>query len=109
MTLTMRQGARLGVVIPLALFGFPLLALYAYMLLWWAPALTGSADDMCAAASCWRPEQRTFWILAAVAFVPAAACLVMALRRVLDARRWWPWPVAAVVFATTGMWVVSQI
>ena len=97
----------------LALAGFPLLLLYAYLLLYWWPALGGPGPDACDPATmggaCWRPEQRTFWIVGATAAVPAAVCLVLTMRRVRYAGRWWPWPVAAVVLAVVAGWAIDRI
>jgi hypothetical protein len=104
---------RRGVSVPLALIGFPLLLLYAYVLLYWSPALTGPGPDACDPATmggaCWRPEQRTFWIVGAAAAVPAALCLVLMVRRMRDAGRWWPWPVAAVVLGIVAGWAIGRI
>ena len=108
-----RRGVRLGVAIPVALFGFALLLLYAYLLLYWSPALTGPGAEPCDPAvmggRCRRPEQRTFWTVAAAAGVPAAVCLVLMVRRLRDARRWWPWPVASVVLVAVTAAAIEQI
>ncbi len=106
---TVRQGVRLGVVIPLAVFGVPLLLLYAYVLLYWSPALNGPAGPPCDPGVCGRPDQRYWWIAAAATAVPAAFCLVRSVRRVRDPRRWWPWPVAVVLLAAAAGGAIDRI
>jgi hypothetical protein len=108
-----RRGVRLGVSIPWALFGFPLLLLYAYLLLYWLPAVRGPDAELCDLPQwghlCWRPEQRTFWILGATAAGSMAACLVLMLVRLRTEGRWWPWPVAAAGFAVAATLAIQQI
>lgn len=102
---TIRQGVRLGFVIPLALFGFPMLAIFAYVLFYFSPALAGPCEGI----GCGPPHQRTYWILAALTAVPAAVCLVLSVRWVRSARRWWPLPLAVVALATASGWAVDHL
>jgi hypothetical protein len=95
------------VAIPLAVVAAPILALYAYLLLWWLPALTGPGDEPCdpltaGRGACWQPEQRTYWLLLAAATIPGAVCLVLSVTRTWRDRRWWPWPVATAVLLLLG-------
>ncbi|MEU9823547.1 hypothetical protein [Micromonospora chersina] len=108
------RAARLGVAIPLALVSVPFLLLWAYTLLWWSPALTGPGPDPCDPAvdgwgACWRPEQRTFWIVAAAVGLPGAVCLVISLIRLPRARRWWPWPTATAALLVSCHLALTQI
>jgi hypothetical protein len=105
---------RLLVAVPLAVGGVPFLGIVAYLLLWWSPALSGPAPEPCDPAVdgwgvCWRPEQRTFWLLTAAALVPAVVCLVLSLTRLRTARRWWPLPVAAVVLGLACIQAAGRI
>ncbi|WP_447139718.1 hypothetical protein [Micromonospora sp. LZ34] len=100
--------------IPLVIISVPFLALVVFNLAWWSPALDGPGPDPCDPAVdgwgvCWRPEQRTFWIVAAAAGLPGAGCLVMSLVRIYQARRWWPWPVATVLLFVACAQALSQI
>lgn len=110
---TSRSATRLVVAVPLSLGGFPLLALFAYLLVWWSAALGAGGSDPCdpalAPGACPGPEERTFWIVAAATFVPAAACLVLSLTRLRTARRWWPLPVAAVLLGLACMQALNRI
>ncbi|MBM0257635.1 hypothetical protein [Micromonospora sp. 4G55] len=108
------RAMRLGVVIPLAIVSVLLLAVYAFDLLYFASALTGPGPHPCDPAIdgwgvCWRPEQRTFWIVTAAASVPAAICLVMSLIRLDLTRRWWPWPVATALLLLAGGLALDQV
>ena len=105
---------RLAVAIPLAVVSLPLLLLWAYLLLWWLPALTGPGPSPCDPAVdgwgvCWRPEQRTFWIVAAAVGLSGAVCLVISLIRLSRAGRWWPWPIAAAALLVSGYLAATQI
>ncbi len=113
--LTRRSVAgRLLVAVPRAVGGVPFLGIVAYLLLWWSPALTGPGPAPCDPAVdgrgvCWRPGQRTFWLLTAAAVVPAGVCLVLALTRLRTARRWWPLPVVAVVLGLACIQAADRI
>ncbi|MCW6007873.1 hypothetical protein K1W54_25515 [Micromonospora sp. CPCC 205371] len=102
------------VAIPFAAVASPILALYAYLLLWWLPALTGPSEDPCdpmtaGRGACWQPEQRTFWLVAATATILCTVCLVMSVTRTWRVRRWWPWPVAAAVLLFLGGLAVDRV
>ncbi|WP_341715782.1 hypothetical protein QQG74_17195 [Micromonospora sp. FIMYZ51] len=108
------RALRLAVAVPLVIVGVLLLSLWAFMLLYWSPALTGPGLDPCDPAVdgwgvCWRPEQRTFWIVAAAAGLSAATCLVISLKRLRRARRWWPWPVATAVLLAVCYLALGRI
>ncbi|RLP87979.1 hypothetical protein EAD89_17875 [Micromonospora sp. BL4] len=108
------RALRLGAAIPLAIVGFPLLLGMAFNLIWWSPALSGPGPDPCDPAvdgwgACWRPEQRTFWIVAAAAGLPGAVCLVLTLVRISRTGRWWPWPIAAAALLVACSLALSQI
>ena len=108
-----RRGVRLGVSIPLALFGFALLLLYAYLLFYWLPAVRGPGAELCDLVEwghlCRRPEQRRFWILGAAAAGSMAVCLVLMLVRLRTEGRWWPWPVAVAGFAVAANLAIQQV
>lgn len=100
--------------IPLAVVAVPALALYAYLLFWWLPALSGPGSEPCDPALdgwgvCWRPEQRTFWLVAAAAGLLGTACLVVAVFRTGRVRHWWPWPVGAAALLAVGAHALGQI
>jgi hypothetical protein len=107
-----RQAIRRAVAIPLAVVATPLLALYAYLLLWWLPALTGS--DPCdplidGRGACAYPEQRTFWLLTAAAALLGAVCLVLAVVRTGQTRHWWAWPAAAAALLAVAAQTLGHI
>ncbi|MEH1129888.1 hypothetical protein [Micromonospora sp. CPCC 206061] len=109
-----RQAIRRAVAIPLAVVATPLVALYVYLLLWWLPALGGPGPNPCdplidGRGACWRPEQRTFWLVAATAVLLSGVCLVMAVMRTGQTRRWWPWPAAAAVLLAGCAQALDQI
>ncbi|SCE92894.1 hypothetical protein GA0070214_103362 [Micromonospora chaiyaphumensis] len=108
------RALRLGVAIPLAIVSFPFLLLGAFNLIWWSPALTGPGPNPCDPAvdgwgACWRPEQRTFWIVAAAVGLPGAVCLVISLIRLPRTRRWWPWPIATAALLFSCHFALTQI
>ncbi|WP_405434892.1 hypothetical protein [Micromonospora sp. NBC_00617] len=108
------RAVRLWVTILLAIVSGLLLAVYAFNLLYWAPALTGPGPNPCDPAvdglgACWRPEQRTFWIVTAAVSLSAAICLMMSLIRLGLTRRWWPWPVATALLLLAGGLALNQI
>jgi hypothetical protein len=109
-----RQAIRRAVAIPLAVVAVPALAFYAYLLFWWLPALSGPGSEPCDPAVdgwgvCWRPEQRTFWLVAAAAGMLGTACLVVAVLRTGRVRHWWPWPVGAAALLAVGAQALGQI
>ncbi|MGC3862265.1 hypothetical protein ACPSM1_18985 [Micromonospora chersina] len=108
------RAIRLGVVIPLVIVSVLLLAVYAFGLLYFNSALTGPGPNPCDPAvdglgACWRPEQRTFWIVTAAVSLPAAICLGTSLIWLDSTRRWWPWPVATALLLLAGGLALNQV